>query len=449
MVRELSQDVLDVLPLPATMPAIIWTCDEVGSCTQLSRAWQNFTGLTSQEGLGWGFTEAVHPDDHGAIAAAFKQAKTQLVNYQVEYRLRHANGGYRWVLDTATPELDDDGRFKGLVGAIVDNEARKQAEQTLLERERELRLVTDTVPVLIAHVDNSERYVFANSTYFDWYGLRPEQIVGKTIAELLGPEAYEKRKAFIHAALRGDRVSYDATVKLKDGSSRTVETVYVPNICSSGNVDGFIAVVSDISERRRSQEHLDLVMRELKHHMRNLLTLVQGLSSQTFRRERPLPEAMESFHGRLHALAAASDAITPQNVSAADIEDIVRNIVAPYREAGNDPFDIEGSSYKLSTTVATSFAMAIHELCTNAMKYGALSSSQGRVTIKWGVSDGAFVLDWIETGGPQVVATDKAGFGSTLLRSAFNSQPGSSTELRFEPSGVQCRFVLGGALVQG
>jgi PAS domain S-box-containing protein len=403
--------------------------------------------MPSQEGLGWGFVEAVHPDDRAAISAAFKQAKRTLSNYQVEYRLQHANGGYRWVLDTATPELDDAGRFKGLIGAIVDNEARKQAEQTLLERERELRLVTDTVPVLIAHLDNTERYVFANSTYFDWYGIEPDRIVGKTIAELLGPEAYEKRKPFVHAALSGDRVSYDSTVKLKDGSTRTVETVYVPNICSAGNVDGFIAVVTDISERRRSQEHLDLVMRELKHHMRNLLGLVQGLSSQTFRRDRPLGEAMDAFHGRLQALAAASDAITPQNVSAADIEDIVRNVVAPYRDAGSDPFDIRGSSYKLSTNMATSFAMALHELCTNALKYGALSASQGRIAISWSVNDGVFVLDWVESGGPQVVPTEKAGFGSTLLRSAFNSQPGSSTDLRFDPSGVQCRFTLGRSLV--
>ncbi|MDB5474087.1 MAG: domain S-box protein [Devosia sp.] len=425
------------------MPAVIWACDPMGACTKLSRAWAEFTGLSGPQSLGWGFVQAIHPDDRPALAAAFNEAKAKGSNYQVEYRLRHASGGFRWVLDTATPELDESGGFAGFIGAIIDNEARKQAEQRLFERERELRLVTDTVPVLIAHLNNAEQYVFANSTYYEWYGLRPDQIIGKTIAELLGAEAYEKRKPFVQAALAGERVSYDANVKLKDGSPRTVETVYVPNIGSSGKVDGFIAVVTDISERRRSQEHLDLVMRELKHHMRNLLGLVQGLSSQTFRRDRPLAEATAAFHGRLQALAAASDAITPQNVSVADVQDIVRNIVAPYRDTDADPFDIDGGSHEVTTTVATSLAMALHELCTNALKYGALSVPQGRVSIKWGIKEQQFVLEWLETGGPAVQQAEKAGFGSTLLRSAVSSLPGSSTDLRFDPGGVQCRFILG------
>ena len=429
------------------MPTVIWSCDAVGSCTQLSRGWTEFTGLAREEGFGWGFVQAIHPDDRPLVSLAFDTAKAAGSNYQVEYRLRNASGGYRWVLDTATSELDADGAFTGFIGAMVDNEARKQAEQKLLERERELRLVTDTVPVLIAHVDNFERYVFANSTYLEWYGVEPAQMVGKSIADILGPEGYEQRKPFVQAALAGERVSYDADVKLKDGSTRTVETVYVPNVRTSGNVEGFIAIVSDISERRRSQEHLDLVMRELKHHMRNLLGLVQGLSTQTFRRDRPLRDAMKAFHGRLQALAAASDAITPQSVSAADIQDIVRNVVAPYRDTEADPFVIEGQSCKVATTVATSLAMALHELCTNALKYGALSVPQGRVFIRWAQDQQGLMLEWLETGGPVVVQTDKAGFGSTLLRSALSSQPNSSTNLLFDPAGVRCRFVLGEGIV--
>ncbi|HEY0034393.1 MAG TPA: PAS domain S-box protein, partial [Devosia sp.] len=387
MLKELSRETEDEAGLGLSRPAIIWGCDAVGACTHLSRAWQEFTGLGREVGLGWGFIEAIHPEDRPALFAAFNKAKTNSSNYQVDYRLRSSSGGYRWVLDTATPETDASGRFIGFVGAIVDNEARKHAEQQLLERERELRLVTDTVPVLIAHVDRSERYVFANSTYHNWYGIKPEQIVGKTIREVLGPDGYEKRQAFITAALAGERVAYDAEVKLSDGSLRTVETVYVPNICSSGNVDGFISVVTDISERRRSQEHLDLVMRELKHHMRNLLGLVQGLSAQTFRRDRPLRDAMDAFHGRLQALAAASDAITPQNISTADIQDIVGNIVAPYRDSHADPFVIDGPSLHVPTTLATSLAMALHELCTNALKYGALSVPEGRISITWRLSE--------------------------------------------------------------
>ncbi|WIJ24719.1 PAS domain S-box protein [Devosia sp. RR2S18] len=424
------------------LPAIIWSCDENGLCTRLTAAWTHFTGNTPDNGLGWGFLQAVHPDDRQAIRTAFESARITKSTYQVEYRLLHKSGAHRWVLDTASPEEDQDGIFRGFMGAIVDNSARKLAEERLAERERELRLVTDTVPVLIAHVDNEQRYIYANSAYRTWYGVDPQTLSGKSIAELLGPDAYRERAPYIEAALRGERVAYDGSVTMHDGSVRQVQTVYVPNVCSAGMIEGFIVMVTDIDERFQAQEHLDLVVRELKHHMRNMMSLVQSIASQTFRGDAGASQSLEVFYGRLRALAAATDAITPQDVAASDLSSLVEKVVAPYRDNGHDPFALDGGSYELPTTAATSLSMALHELCTNAVKYGALSVPEGRVTVSWFETDTTLELHWVESKGPTVAPPKRQGFGTRLLQSALSSVSGARAVCEFPPSGVTCSFLI-------
>lgn len=183
VVDELSRD-------EGALPAIIWACDSRGCCTHLSQAWNVFTGRTPADDLGWGFLDAIHPQDHALIRETFDRYSTK--SYQIEYRLRNRSGDYRWVVDTASPQLAD-GKFEGFFGAIVDNSARKAAEDRLRKREQELKLVTDSVPVLIAHLDRQERYVFANETYRDWFGVDPASLIGKGIADLLEPKTYRKR----------------------------------------------------------------------------------------------------------------------------------------------------------------------------------------------------------------------------------------------------------------
>lgn len=416
----------------AVLPAIIWSCDAAGRCISLSSAWSVFTGRSVPSGLDWGFLDAVHPDDRPAIARTFERARDTCSNYQVEYRLVEAGGAYRWVMDTAVPDLDPDGSVRGFTGAIVDNSARRDAEERLRERERELRLVTDTVPVLIAHVGNDQRYLYANSTYRDWYGVESESLVGKSVAELLGPERYAERVGYVEAALRGERVSYDGQVTLRDGRVRDVETIYVPNICSAGKIEGFIAVVTDITDRKRTTDHLNLVSGELRHHVRNLLTVVQGIAQRTFATAAPKP-ALQAFQGRIRALSAATDAITPDDVTASEVSVIAGSVVAPYRETGRDPFILKGGHVTLPTRYATSLAMVLHELCTNAVKYGALSASAGTVQLAWQSDGQRFELEWIELGGPPVAEPDRRGFGTMLLTSAF---PGGETRLEYRPEGL-------------
>ena len=417
--------------LSAILPPVVWSCDAEGLCLSLSAAWSSITGAPAEAGLGWGFLDFVHPDDRAAVLSQFESAQIDGHTYQVEYRLKLRDGSYRYFLDTAQAEFRD-GRFHGYTGAIIDNRARREAEQLVRNREREMRLVTDAVPVLIAHIDSDERYRFANAAYRDWYGVEPDSLVGKKVAELLGPERYAERIPFIKAALAGERVTYDGLITLKNGETRNVETIYAPRICEAGNADGFIAVVNDITDRKRSYEQMQLMVGELKHHTANLLTMVQALARRNLKQAVGSDE-YRNFESQLLALGAVSEAIAPGNFRQVLIRALVERITAPHREPGRDQFEIDGDELSLPNSLAISFAMMLHELCTNAVKYGALSVPQGVVRLRWSLVGGRFQLRWQEDGGPPVAEPIRQGFGTTLLNRAL---PDAVAHVDFRPEGL-------------
>jgi PAS domain S-box-containing protein len=418
--------------IPTVLPPIVWACDEEGQCLSLSAAWSVFTGHSVEAGLGWSFLDYVHADDRDQVQSAFEKSRSTGATFQVEYRLLCSDGNYRWVLDTAIPETRD-GRFIGLTGAIVDNTARRAAEQLVRERERELQLVTDAVPVLISHIGQDGRYQFANAAYRDWYGADPETLIGRTIEDVLGTERYAERKNHIEAALRGEHVVYDGQISLKGGAVRDVETTYVPNICSGGHVNGFIAVVKDITERKQSLEQMRLMVGELKHHTANLLTMVQALARRSLRGEVRSPEAFHTFEGQLFALAAVTEAIAPRDIRQVSIASLVTKVTAPHKSPERNPFRIEGEDALVPSKFGVSFAMTLHELCTNATKYGALSRPEGIVRISWRIADDVLSFDWEEAGGPTVQTPERTGFGTSLLTRAL---AGGSVVLDYRPAGL-------------
>jgi len=192
-------------------------------------------------------------------------------------------------------------------------------------------------------------------------------------------------------------------------------------------------------ERRQADEHRQLLLDELNHRVRNTLTSVQAIAMQTFR-GRAEPDATEAFQARIMALSGAHDILTREHWDGADLRDIVMQATAPHR---GDPSRVRfaGPSIRLLPKSALALAMALHELCTNAVKYGALKGDHGRISIEWQVtSASAFPrlrLCWEESGGPPVQGPTKQGFGSRLLRSLAEDLD-AQVDLHYPSTGVVC-----------
>jgi two-component sensor histidine kinase len=201
-----------------------------------------------------------------------------------------------------------------------------------------------------------------------------------------------------------------------------------------------VGVCADVTERVKAGERTALLMRELDHRMKNTLAIVQSIAGQTFRKDVDIGLARAAFSGRLSALAGAFGQMMRDGGRTAAMAEVVSEAV----RSGGAPVErvqCSGPEVTLGSNEAVAVTMAIHELCTNAAKYGALSVEAGMVEIVWTVRDGNLVLDWREIGGPVPTKTGGDGFGSRLIH-ALAEQHGGSFDRDFAPTGVTCRLRL-------
>lgn len=231
-------------------PAMLWVTAPDGACTYLSRGWYEHTGQIEEQALGFGWLDAVHPEDREQAARAFQEANAAGEPFAIDYRLRRADGAYRWALDTGRPLVGRAGEPLGFVGSVIDIHERKESEERLVRSEEQLRLVTDALPALVSFIDADLHYRFVNASYERWFGRPKESVIGRHMAEVLGPEAFEGIVGYIHEALSGSRVTYEACLPYRTGGTRWVEASYIPQRAPDGRVEGVVALVHDVTERR-------------------------------------------------------------------------------------------------------------------------------------------------------------------------------------------------------
>jgi len=196
--------------------------------------------------------------------------------------------------------------------------------------------------------------------------------------------------------------------------------------------------------RREAEKHRDLVVRELNHRVKNLLATVQAVAVQSFKGEGVRPEALQAFGSRLHALGSAHQLLTADRLEGAELGDTVRAAIGVFDSEVRSRFSVEGPAVTVKPKAGLVLSMALHELCTNAVKYGALGSEDGRVAIRWSITDEedrrVFRFSWIESGGPPVAPPTRSGFGSRMIQRALGAELDARVELDFRPEGLHCRI---------
>lgn len=283
--------------------------------------------------------------------------------------------------------------------------------------------------------------IHADEAFARLYSVDPERAgAGAPIAEFTAsvhPEDAEALSRAIDEALAtGEVFSLEYRLVQPDGPQKWV---YARGraLRIEGVAVRFPGVVVDITARKRAEEHLQLLVNELNHRVKNSLATVQNLAAQSFRGAPTLQAADEAFTSRLLALSRAHDLLTAQNWEAASLLETVQAAAGLH---GAERFDIAGPDLRLTPKAILALSMALHELAVNAVKYGALSQPGGRVAIAWEAQDGVLELSWAEQGGPPVSPPARRGFGSRLLERGLAGELGGSVTLAFDPAGVVCRI---------
>ncbi|WP_349372100.1 HWE histidine kinase domain-containing protein [Salinarimonas sp.] len=205
---------------------------------------------------------------------------------------------------------------------------------------------------------------------------------------------------------------------------------------------GVVVTFVDVTQLTRAQIHQRLLMDELNHRVKNTLATIQAIAGQSFRGAADPADEREAFTARLLALAGAHDVLTIESWEGADLDEIVRVALRPFSPDSGARIRIEGPQVRLSPRAAVAIALALHELATNAAKYGALSAEDGKVAVVWSVSGAGEAerlhLRWEERDGPRVVPPERRGFGSRLIETGLAAELQGTAELRYEPTGVEC-----------
>jgi PAS domain S-box-containing protein len=266
------------------------------------------------------------------------------------------------------------------------------------------------------------------------FGYAADEVLGKSIAILVPPDRPDEVPAILERVKRGERVEHYQTVRRrKDGSLIEIALSVSPIKDRGGKIVGASKIARDNSERRKAEETQRLLLEELQHRVKNTLTTVQAIAAQTILCDVAAAER-DAFTARLHALARAHDALIQNNWDRAPLHEILSRALGPFQQ---ERITTSGPFVLIDSEKALRLTMVLHELATNAVKYGAFSNSTGQVHIDWTVRAemGATQLQlcWKERGGPCVEPTERKGFGSRLIKASL-----PDAQMAFAPEGVTC-----------
>jgi PAS domain S-box-containing protein len=290
--------------------------------------------------------------------------------------------------------------------------------------------------------DRDLRYTSISNAMF---GRPTDHIVGRLDEELLPAESRAPIVALKREVIETGQPR-DGEFRIRDGAHALWYDMHIePLRDATGATVGLTCAAVDITSRKAGEAHLRDLMRELTHRSKNLLAVIQGMARQTARHSGTIESFLDQFSARLQALAASHDLLVQESWYGASLAELVRSQLGHYLDQGSQ-VTLQGPPLLLKPEAAQSLGLAVHELATNAIKYGALSTPAGNVTINWRrlspEEGGDIEVQWAESGGPPVVAPERRGFGSLVIERNLARTLEAEIDLAFRPEGLRCRIVI-------
>ncbi len=390
--------------------------------------------------------DVTHPEDLPRTMAMAERALDPALREKVPYRYRiyrENDHQLRWILAYGEARFSsDDQRATRYLGTIQDITDEIAAEEALVESEARLRLAIEVADMAVWEVNLDTFAVTGSPQLNALTGFSPE--ARPSFADLqsrYAPGEFDRvQRLGAEAEARGENHIQTVIHQIwPDGTEKwlLLRAQVAPQ--RSGSGQRVIGVLIDVTEQQRAERRLELVAREMRHRVKNVLAVATVLARKTFTdAER---NSFQRYSDRLAALSVATDMLGGDEADAADLRQLIEVVLKPHIPEGKMPFSFSGTPVTVGPKTSSNIAMAIHELATNAAKYGALSTELGAVSIRWDGGPSSLELTWREHDGPPVVPPARTGFGSLLIGQALFHAP-SKSELSFEPDGVRWELSL-------
>jgi len=342
------------------------------------------------------------------------------------------------IIVTISPIHDDDGKIVGASKIVRDITSQYEDQQQLQESQERFEALADNIPQL-AWMANKEGLIFwYNKRWYEYTGTTLEEVKGWGWQKLHHPSHIDRVTTTIqHSWDTGEPWEETFPLRGADGKFRWFLSRALPVYDKEGELALWFGTNTDITDQKQHEEQIQFLMNEVNHRSKNMITLVQAIARQTASTHE---DFMPRFSERMQSLASSQDLLVHSGWRGARVDEIVNSQLAHFKDLIGTRIFLKGPHVRLTSAAAQSLGMALHELATNAGKYGALSNDTGTVTIAWNVlrnGTGKFDITWSEEGGPPVTTPERRGFGSTVIEKMARIAFGQPVNLEFLPEGVR------------
>ena len=437
----------------AWLAAIVESADEAivgktldGIITSWNPAAESLFGYAADEIIGRHITILAAAGREDEMPTILKRIRRGQKVERYETVRRRKDGGLVEVSLRVSPIRDESGQIVGASKIVTDITERKRIGAALRASEERFRNLANAVPDVVWTADPDGSITFANDRWFHYCGITPERNAREWPELVLHPDDRERCIAEWTRALReGGQYEIEVRNRRHDGEYRWFLTRASPIRDAAGDITAWFGSTTDIHDRKLAEERQQMMAAELSHRVRNLLTVIQVVADRTADGAASIDQFLNAFRGRLQALSSAQSALLARDWRSAGVATLVRGALAPY--LGEDSrIRLDLQDLPISPELAFTLTLALHELATNAVKHGALSNAEGRVTLTASAEAGdtgdELCLIWQEEGGPPVRPPTTTGFGTTMLSRAIQYQHQGRTDLIWRRSGLICRLHL-------
>jgi PAS domain S-box-containing protein len=388
-----------------------------------------------------GFMARVHSGDRAAVEQAVDDALHGARPLDVEFRIVRPDGNVRWLESRAEVLRAPDGAPVRVIGVDVDVTARKLAERKLETSERQLRLALDAGGMGTWGWDLATDSLVWDARQFELFGIDPGHVTGAEALSRIHRDDIQRVKGDIARTLKaGGEFESEFRIIHPNGEIRWLAGRGRGVADPANGPVRMIGLNFDITEQKRAADRLALLAREVDHRSRNILSLVRAMIRMT--RADTAQDFAKAALGRIDALARANNLLSRTRWQGIGLKHLIEEELAPYRRDDAVRVRVEGPDVLLDATAAQTMSMALHELATNAAKYGAFSVAEGRVSVRWSREGDQFVLAWKEEDGPPVSAPDRRGTGTHVIEGAIAHQFEGTVRFDWPREGLVCTITV-------